>query len=127
MILIDLLFAFLLAFFVAALFGGRGVRRAGVWPIFLFFFLLLLPLTWAGGIWLTPFGPTLWGGYWLPFVATAIIAALVFATLLPPARSPRPPGDSDRVEGDAGSLAIGIFFWVILALLIAAIFSQYAY
>lgn len=76
MIFIDFLFAFFIALalagILAAFTGDRRTRRTGAWPLFLFLFFLLLMTTWAGGVWLTPFGPILWGACWPPFLAVAV-------------------------------------------------------
>lgn len=133
MIFIDFLFAFLIALLIAsalsALFGGRGVSRVGTWPVFLFLFLILLPMTWAGGIWIAPFGPVLWDGYWLPFVAVGILVALMMAALAPPSRRPSRSVDNPEEpvhSEEIAALAVGIFFWLVLLGLVVAIYARYA-
>lgn len=131
MILIDFIFAFLIALLIAgvlsAMFGGRGVRRVGAWPVFLFLFLILFPTTWAGGVWVAPFGPVAWGGSWLPFVTVGILAALLLAALAPTARPPR--GVADVTEparkDEAAALAVGGFFWLLLIAFAVAIIVRY--
>lgn len=135
MFLIDLLFAFLIALIFAAIlstsYRGRGVQRAGAWPIFLVFFILLLLATWAGGVWIVPFGPPLWGAYWLPFVVTGIIVWLIIAAFAwePPRRSPR----TDRVAADQAAedegvaVALTVFFWIVIIVLLVSVFSHYGW
>ncbi len=131
MFFIDFTFAFvfalLLAGVLAALFGTRGVRRAGAWPIFLFLFVLLLAMTWAGGVWLSPFGPVFWGGYWLPFLVVGIIIALLIAALMPPARPPRSRSEAvDRArEEETATLALGAFFWMLVIVMVVAVVVRY--
>lgn len=42
-------------------------------------FLIIFVISWAGGTWIEPFGPPFYGFYWLPFVFTGIVAALIIA------------------------------------------------
>ncbi len=78
---IDFLFAVVFAVFFVWLLGGV-FRRRSPWPI-TFFFVFFLFLIWAGGVWIVPFGPVLWEGYWLPFFLTGLIFMLLFAALIP--------------------------------------------
>ena len=52
--------SFLLAVILTGLYmlatRGAGLRTGLIW-----LFLIIFLATWAGGIWLKPFGPTLWG------------------------------------------------------------------
>jgi hypothetical protein len=50
------------------------------------FLLIILLASWAGGIWISPFGPILWGATWLPFLLSGLIVALVFAAAASPER-----------------------------------------
>ncbi len=78
MFLVHFLFAALVAVLLTAIFAA-GFRIRGPWANAAAFFTILLLATWAGGIWHTPFGPPLWGVYWLPFLIVGLIFALMLA------------------------------------------------
>jgi hypothetical protein len=100
---------------------GHGSGFVGV----LFLFLVLFLGVWAGGVWFTPVGPPLFGGYWLPFVLMGIFLALLTVALAPPAPRPAPAAD---VEADGAPSAValsGCFLWVLIAGLAGAIAARY--
>ena len=131
MFFVDFTFAFLFALLLAsvltALFGSRGVQRAGGWPVFFFLFVLLLMMTWAGGAWVAPFGPMFWGGYWLPFLAVGFVIALLIAAMMPAARAPRTEREAVDQPGaeEATALVLGAFFWILLIVMIIAVVVRY--
>ena len=46
-------------------------------------FWIIFLATWAGGIWVRPFGPSFRGIYWLPFLWIGIITVLILAVFYP--------------------------------------------
>jgi hypothetical protein len=129
MFFIDFLFALVFALIIAGIFAAAFGSR-GPWESFLLFFIVLLLFTWAGGVWVTPFGPVLFGGYWLPFLIVAIVVALLLAAAVPPedrredrlietAEPVRPP------EETATLATVGFFFWLFIFVLIVAIVIAY--
>lgn len=122
MFLWHLVMAVLTALLVGAFFT-LVIGRRGAWPGFIIFFLLIFLFSWAGGVWLAPFGPPISGVYWLPFLIVGIFVALILAAAAPgvPARS---RGEAVREEEAAGT-ALGIFFWILFILLIAVIIIRY--
>lgn len=132
MLPIDFLFAFVLAlifaWILAGSYRGRGITRVGAWPIFVVFFFLLLFVIWAGGVWLVPFGPVLWGGYWLPFVAVGIIVWLLIAAFA--WESPRRLDKAQTVAPDkpgdeSVAVVLTVFFWIVIVVLVAGLFTHY--
>lgn len=122
MFLLDLLFALIIALILATVLSAGYRRRrataAGAWPLFLIFFLLLLFATWAGGIWLVPFGPLFMGAYWMPFIVAGIIVWLLIAVL---AWEPTPPrlnkqeGIAEERAAESGiAVVLTIFFSIVL-------------
>ena len=123
---------FAVSFIIAVLFTGlyvlltRGhVRRTGLIWLFLIIFLT----TWAGGIWLRPFGPMLWGVHFLTFLLAGLIIVL-FLVIAVPQRAPRGRRETldmlERIEQEKALekvtyLTLSLFFWILLALLVAAI------
>ena len=106
--------------------GGDGAAMA-VGSLFLFFFLILFLASWAGGLWLVPFGPLAWEVSWLPMVAVGLFVALLLAAAA--ASSDRYPGSIGSVDRDttaaAAAIVFGVFFWILVVALLAAIGSGY--
>lgn len=145
MILIDFVFAFLIAMLLAVvmvpLLGWRHPRTADAATGLLFLFLLMLAVVWAGGVWSPRYGPMLWGGYWLPFLVVGVIAALIILAIgaaneTPPPPSPdAPPGTPERLVAEenrrksklaGGAAAVfGLFFWILLIAAAVAVVVRY--
>jgi hypothetical protein len=114
---------------VFALLTRRSIARGGF-----FWFLSLVFLTsWAGGIWIGPLGPSLAGVHWLPFFLFGLVAAGMFVFFVP--RRP-PKGRHETLEileemkekrdlEKAAYVSFGIFFWILMLTLIAAIVIRY--
>lgn len=123
----------ILAIVFAVIFSALLVapaRRKGPGPGegFLFFFLILFLFIWAGGAWITPFGPVMWGAPWLSFLLIAVLIAVLVGALT---ETPRPRSDQEKetreevaVE-EASVLTFGIFFWFFVLFMIAAITASY--
>ncbi|MGD9043793.1 MAG: hypothetical protein PVG06_08775 [Desulfobacterales bacterium] len=126
--LISLVVALVLCV-IFALVTRRKVRRTG----FIWFFLFVLMATWAGGVWIRPFGPALSDIRWLQFLVVGLLVVLLFA-LFAPLKPPRGRHETlDQLEEIARQkeltkvtyITLGIVFWVILAILIIAIIVRY--
>jgi Ca2+/Na+ antiporter len=119
----------LLVCVIFALVTRRNIRRTG----FGWFFLFVLIATWAGGVWLRPFGPS-WGDIrWLQFLIAGLVVVLLFA-LFAPLKAPRGRHETiDQLQEIARQkelqkvtyMTLGIVFWVVLVILIAAIAIRY--
>ncbi len=127
MVLLDFLFAFIIAILLSLLIvgvvGWRRHYQPALWPSFLFLFLLLLLLTWVGGIWITPFGPVLLGGYWLPFFFVGLFFAILILALLPPGQIERP--STDYEPPTTAKRPAAIFLWLLTIILITALLLHY--
>ncbi len=122
----DLLFAVFFTLIFVLLLGGL-FRRRSPWPVF-YLFMLFLFVIWAGGVWITPFGPPLWQGFWLPFFVMALVFALLIAALLPPRRVSRKTtelGVEEPPVKQGATMVIGAFFWVLLFVMIFAVIANY--
>ena len=130
MIILELFFALIVAFVLSVLFSLAtrvGVRRTG----FFWFFLIIFLGTWAGGIWVRPFGPSLWGISWLPFILSGLIFVLIL-TISAPRRPPRSRHETlsmlERIEREkeleqATYITLSFFFWILLFVLIISIIT----
>ena len=116
MVVIEAFFAL-----IVALVTGPIVfilRRAHGRPD-LFFLLTLFLLTWAGGAWLTPLGPSFRGVFWLPYVLSSLIAALVMIAFPPPwERGGRvgAEGEGERAAAETEASVVRTLLWVLIAL-----------
>ena len=113
---------------ILSLFLRRQAARVG----FFFFFLLLFLITLAGGLWIKPFGPTLYGVFWVPLLIVGLFAGL-FIYHSTPDRLPRNRQEKMRrrqEQKEARQLeqltyvTLDIFFWIIIILLIISITYQ---
>lgn len=128
MLIVDFVFALAITLLFVILFA-IVFRYRGPWNSMLWFFLIVLLATWAGGVWLTPVGPAVRGFYWMPFLMTGLIVSLLLAAATFPAKEESTIELIDekerRAKRRATGTALGIAFWVLLMLLLAAIFLRY--
>ncbi len=129
MLIAHFLFALIFTLILIALFAAVFDNR-GPWDSVAAFFIILLLATWAGGAWIYPFGPVLWGEVWLPFLAMAVIVALLLAAAVPPDRPRRrspEPIESEREEAVERAVlgTLGLFFWILAVFLIIVIVAAY--
>lgn len=135
MFLLDLMWAFLLGWLFTLLLTGplgwrHPARAKGPAPASaLFLFVIFFLAIWAGGVWLIPFGPTIGGGYWLPFLVVGLFVLLVVAALSTPSRPPRGAAEAE-VEAEEAAVAgtvLGVFFWILLLGLVGAVVLAYLF
>jgi hypothetical protein len=120
----DFLFALVIGLLLTMVFVALFDTR-GPWDIWWIFLLLVFMAAWAGGVWITPFGPTLFEVAWLPFLFVGLIFALLLAAI-PPVR-PRTYGEAvaeARAE-EAAATALGVFFWVLIVVMFITIIAAY--
>jgi hypothetical protein len=130
--LIDFLAAFAVAFISTVLFA-LATRKRGLRKGLLLVFLMLLLSTWAGGVWMQPFGPVLWGIHWLTFLLIGAIVALIIAA----AQSKSEPHgrqetiamlermEQEREAEKAVWATLTVFFWVLVLTLLSVIVIRY--
>jgi hypothetical protein len=126
MFFFDLLFALIIALVLTGLFAA-GFRGHKTVSVLVGFFVLVLLVTWAGGLWLNPIGYPLYGVNWIAFIVVGLIVALLITALLPPARPPRTRREAEQqARVEAETLAIfDLFFWILILGLILAIIAAY--
>jgi Ca2+/Na+ antiporter len=126
--LISLVVALVLCVIFALVTRSKSRRTGVVW-----FFLFVLMATWAGGVWIRPFGPTLSDVRWLQFLVVGLLVVLMFA-LFAPLKPPRGRRETlDQLEEIAHQreltkvtyITVGIVFWVIFVILIIAVIARY--
>lgn len=127
--LLALLLVVLLTLFITGLFvfvlGARG-PGGKIWTFFLVLFLVI----WAADLWVTPYGPEVWGVTFVPlFVIGFIVALLIAAAQGAKRKSDKEIQKEDKdyqpenvnVQKMDESSALGAIFWVLLILLFIAI------
>ncbi|MFW6022065.1 MAG: hypothetical protein ACOCQW_00905 [Halanaerobiaceae bacterium] len=120
MILADLIFAILIALLLTwAL--GLGMRKNNRIGSIIIFIILML-FIWAGGVWIAPVGPLIWGVPWVSFLLIGIFFALLIAALTPEHRYRKRRQKRDTTET---FIIIDAFFWILLAGLGLAILISY--
>jgi len=129
MFFIHFLFAMFFSLLVILVFSTL-FRTKGPWNNLGLFFVVVFLATWAGGIWVYPVGPFLWGVSWLPFLLVGILVAflLVAAAVVPPRReSTVELIDQEKEEAKAKFVFAGVtlFFATVVAVLIVAIMIRY--
>ena len=128
MFFIHLIYAFFFAALLTAAFFAL-FRTRGPWSSLVFFFLVVFLASWAGGAWLSPFGPALWGTAFLPFLFVGLIFALLLAAAAPPRRQESTVELVDRKERRrerATAFALlGVFFWILIGALVVGIITRY--
>lgn len=114
MIVSTIITAFIFAFLFTLIFT-LGLRRKGPWANFWLFFVIVFLAVLAGGLWMTPAGPAVWGVNWLPMFIIALLVSLLLAASTPVER-PRTMTEAMRraEEEDAVVAVLGIFFWVMI-------------
>lgn len=127
MVLMQALFALVMALLFTAIFT-LGFQRRGPWSSVVAFFLIVFLAAWAGSLWLNPAGPVFLGIYWLPIIMVALLFALLLSAMVPP----RPPTQKVetisqvRQEEKALRRTYDAFFWALLIGFIAIIVLGYA-
>lgn len=132
MFILELLVALLVSLVLSAIFAlatwKRGKRKGLIW-----LFLIIFFATWAGGLWMRPFGPTLWGIHWLTFLFVGVVVALILAASQ---ARPKPRDRGETIEmlekmrqkreaQQVAWITLTIFFWVLMVSLLSAIVFRY--
>jgi hypothetical protein len=135
MFLSELLVALVIALLLSSILFGIGWGqhyREGPWGGLVAWFIILLLMVWAGGIWMPPFGPRFKEVSWFPFVITGIFIILLLLIAVPrPWRRPRTrreavaQAEMARQEEVVEASVFGCLFWLLIVLLIFALFSRY--
>ena len=125
--LVDLLFALVIALFFTLVFAVMG-RKARKRQYLIMFFLIVFFAAWAGGIWITPIGPTILGVYWVSFFTAGLIFALVLEAVAAfSSRSTEAREEDIRKEEETIETAAGTTFWILLLALIITIIIGYVH
>ncbi len=113
-IIISLLFAVIFYYFF---------RVRGPWGAFWTFFLVLFLAVWAAELWITPVGPYFYDIAWVPLVFVGLLVAigLAAATGMPERIGRKRLEEGAPAPEEAEAATLGIFFWLLLAVLITVV------
>lgn len=117
----EIVASFLVAL-VITVFFSRVLKNKGPWDAVWLVFLTIFLASWAGYLWINPFGPLVLGVSVAPIIVVGLIIAFILAAVSTPARKTTVEGEETPPDT---KLAIGIFFWIVMALLMVAIASGY--
>lgn len=128
MFLIEFILAVVVSFIVLAGFAMAGSK--GPWNNLGTLFVVVLLVTWAGGMWLTPVGPMLFGKPWVPYLIMAAFVALLLVNLIPHRDIELSVPPEEKLEAEeprkvAIIATVGIAFWIFVCGLIASIGLAY--
>ncbi len=126
-ILFALLVSVVLTVVMIAVFRWQRPGAKGYWSSALYLFAFLFVANWAGGVWLTPFGPAAWGIYWVPFVITGFVVALLLL-FIAPNRRPRSVEEAEtQAAVQAGAPGVlGVVLWILIVALALSVAVHYA-
>ena len=117
----EIVLAFLFGLILALLFS-YGFGRPGPFGGFMWFFLVVFLAAWAIGVWAEPVGPVMWDIAWVPILFGALFVALLLAAVPP---LPGRPVEATAPEAVGATAALGLFFWLMLGLLVISILFAY--
>ncbi|HVW27469.1 MAG TPA: hypothetical protein VHC69_19025 [Polyangiaceae bacterium] len=130
MVFVEFVFALVISMLCAALLlpvtarSGFRLRHPDIEPASIFVTLLILFLaTWAGGVWLVPIGPRIWGVAWGSFVVVGLIIALVIVAVSTVDERPATFGEPSIRR----ARIVDLLLLLLLVLLVLAIVAGYAY
>lgn len=114
--------AFVVALILALLFGAAfGGRK--FWRGFILFFLIIFLVGWSSQLWIMPFGPVWWGVAWLPLIFVAVVFSFLMLAFTP--RVNGATESSDKNSQKSSGVALGIFFWFLVVMLVTSVALGY--
>lgn len=132
MILADILLVLIFALVLSALIGwgmrwrhpaGRETASAS----FLFLFVVLVIVMWAGAAWLPDWGPLLYGAAWLEILLVGLFVSMIILAVATPQWKPRDVKRTGEIQPETEeeiktATVFGLFFWLlVLAFLVMVI------
>ena len=128
MLILEFFIALLIAFLLTIVFSR--INRVGPWSGFLWFFLIVLLTSWAGGVWVEPYGPAVRGVYWVPYLFFGVMLALLLAAVMPYEKPKSQDEARQELEENAAAqevsyVALNIFFFIFMIGLILALVVHY--
>ena len=120
----DIITALCAGIFFTLVFAG-AMKKIGPWSSIAAYFLIVFLGTWAGGLWVTRFGPTLKGIFWMPFFSVGLVISLLLSSA---ARSSLPESGKtleQPVEKELPAGELDLSFWILFVGLSISILGGY--
>lgn len=122
-LLLSILFAAMFVGLLVLLLKPSRDEHPG-WTALAFLFLALFLPIWAGGMWLGPMGPAIFGMYALPFLLIGLCVALLLAAVSPPRRQ----GSTASAHNDPDpAYAFTPFFFAFIVIFLFVIILRYVF
>jgi hypothetical protein len=113
-ILITIIFAIIISGLFYYVF-----KSTGPWGTFWTFVVILILAGLAGSFWITPVGPAVYNVAFIPTLFVIFVFALILAAASPPRNRKSNRYNREKpAEDEAGALAIGAFFWILMSILL---------
>ena len=119
MFIMEMTVSLAIGLFLTGLFW-TGFRVRGPWESLLVFFSIVSLSAWAGGTWMSPRGPVLWGVSWAPYLVVGSIIALLLS-----ATPKRDTSAQQKEELEREEVILGNIFWILIGVLGAVIAVHY--
>jgi amino acid transporter len=119
----EIVASFLVALVITVLFS-QVLKNKGPWGAVWLVFLTIFLASWAGYLWINPFGPLVLGVSVAPIFVVGLIIAFILAAVTMPAPRRNSTANETAVN-DETKIALGVFFWIVMALLLVAIAAGY--
>jgi len=125
MFFLNLLFALIFGLLITIVFAA-GFNRRGPWNNIIIFFVIVFLATWAGGIWIIPFGPNLFGVAWLPYLLIALLVGLGLASSASSEIKEKEKLIQDRKKNKEEKVKrFDLFFFALVTVLVIMIVLRY--
>ncbi len=124
MIFAELVFALAIALFLTIIFTLFMRRDRSKRRVLVFFWAVFLA-AWAGGIWITPAGPTFLGIYWLSFLVIGVLFALLFEVISGLSRPRRMAEKDVKREAEEIQTELSFSFFILFIAFIILIVLGY--
>jgi hypothetical protein len=125
-VLFAVAFALAIAFSFVMVVGRARPSRSGTALPFVWLFVILLFTMWAGGAWIGPAGPLIFGVAWMPFLVVGLIVALIIAAATESVQRRDGTATTER-DTSPRLAAFSIITLVLLAALVIAVAAAYVW
>jgi hypothetical protein len=126
----QLVFSLIVALIISWILSLFLNKESGPRSGFFFLFLIIFLITYAGGLWIRPLGPSLLGVFWLPVLFISILAGLFAYRSAPSHRKQHSREETLQMleENEKRKqleqvtyVTLDILFWLIISLLLLSI------
>ena len=121
-LLVAMAYGLFIVWIVSLVFDSRGP-----WGSLLWFFLVVVLFSWAGGVWLVPFGPHWRGIGWAPIIFMGFLVSLLLVSVSPRTYRKRIATEEQAATDSKRNAEIDAFFWILIICLLVFGIGHYAW